>query len=537
MTTHWPKLWEIGEMARTTTNVVNLDALIERADLAATGEGGEDINAIYVTGLEPKGWLYQSLRKPDFQRETSDWQPDAVAGIIQTFLSRELIPAIILWRSGSDVFVIDGAHRLSALIAWVHDDYGDGEVSRRFFHNLIPEDQIKAANKTRELVNSTVGSYRTHRDAIDNPDRADPSVRERAQRMGWQNIEVQWIRTQDAERAEKSFFRINQGGERINETEQRILKARRSAPALTSRAILRGGTGHNYWHRFDSGTQARIEDIGRQIHDLMFKPAIELPVKTLDLPMAGQGYGPHVLPFVFDLVGLCNRLAVPSSGKKNDELPDDTDGMLTLAYLTEVRRILWRLCSNNPSSLGLHPVLYFYSRAGTFQPAALLSIVNLMRDWDTPDYRAFTSVREGFEEILLANRSITEAIRKLGSANRSRPRIVGFYRAILNRLLEGKTPAEVAAALQATEEYGFLIEPQDEEPMFNLEGGSFTREVKGAAFIASALPTVSKCPTCRGLIHRNGIQTGHVKAKRDGGSGRVANAIPQHPFCNSTFAN
>lgn len=524
-------------MARTTTNVVNLDALIERADLAATGEGGEDINAIYVTGLEPKGWLYQSLRKPDFQRETSDWQPEAVAGIIQTFLSRELIPAIILWRSGSDVFVIDGAHRLSALIAWVHDDYGDGEVSRRFFHNVIPEDQVKAANKTREIVNSTVGSYRVHREAIDNPDRADPVIRERAQRMGWQNIEVQWIRTQDAERAEKSFFRINQGGERINETEQRILKSRRSAPALSSRAILRGGTGHNYWNRFDSGVQKRVEDIGREIHELMFRPPIELPVKTLDLPVAGQGYGPHVLPFVFDLVALCNRVTLPSSGKNAEEVPDDADGTVTLDYLTEVRRMLWRLCSNHPSSLGLHPVLYFYGRSGTFQPAALLSFVNLMRDWHTPEYRAFTEVRERFETILLAHRSITEAIRKLGSASRSRPRIVGFYRAIINRLLEGQSPDEVAAALRATDEYGFLIEPQEAEPMLNLEGGNFTREVKGAAFIAGALTTAQRCETCRGLIHRNGMQTGHKQAKREGGSARVGNAIPQHPFCNSTFSN
>jgi len=44
-----------------------------------------------------------------------------------------LIPAIILWNSGRYIFTIDGAHRLSALIAWVLDDYGDGIISQTFF--------------------------------------------------------------------------------------------------------------------------------------------------------------------------------------------------------------------------------------------------------------------------------------------------------------------------------------------------------------------------------------------------------------------
>jgi hypothetical protein len=273
----------------------------------------------------------------------------------------------------------------------------------------------------------------------------------------------------------------------------------------------------------------------------MFKPPIELPVKTLDLPVAGQGYGPHVLPFTFDLVNVCNRVAVADSSNKrvkDDGLPDDPDGAQTIAYLTEVRRVLWRLCSNHPSSLGLHPVLYFYSRTGTFQPAALLSFATLMRDWDTPDFLQFTTVRENFESVLLTHRIIREVIGKLGTGQRSRPRIVGFYRAIISRLKEGKTPEQVMADLRQTNEYSFLSEPVEEEaPLLQLDGGSFNREVKGAAFIASALPTAPKCPTCRGLIHRNGIQTGHRVAKRDGGSGRVENAGPQHPFCNSTVSN
>ena len=65
-------IWDEDEAMPTTTNVVNLDALIHRADLAAPGEAAEDITALSVTGLEKKGFLYPALRKPDFQRETAN---------------------------------------------------------------------------------------------------------------------------------------------------------------------------------------------------------------------------------------------------------------------------------------------------------------------------------------------------------------------------------------------------------------------------------------------------------------------------------
>ncbi|WIJ27166.1 hypothetical protein [Devosia sp. RR2S18] len=155
-----------------------------------------------------------------------------------TFVRRDLIPAVILWRAGQSVFVIDGAHRLSALIAWVHDDYGDGMVSRTYFHNFIPDEQRLAATRTRDSVEAAVGSYQDHKMAIDYPNNARADIAERAQRIGWQEIQAQWIRNADHDKAEKSFFRINQGGTKIDPVEQRILKARSSSTALATRAVL-----------------------------------------------------------------------------------------------------------------------------------------------------------------------------------------------------------------------------------------------------------------------------------------------------------
>ncbi|PSJ59299.1 GmrSD restriction endonuclease domain-containing protein [Pseudaminobacter soli (ex Li et al. 2025)] len=521
------------------TNVVNLDALIRRADLAAPGELGEDINAMSIMGLEPKGLLYPALRKPDFQRETANWGPEQIADLISTFARRDLIPAVILWRAGKDVFVIDGAHRLSALIAWVHNDYGDGEVSRRFFQNSVPDEQIRAAKKARDLVNAAVGSYDDHKMAIDFPQNSRPDVVERAARIGWQEIPAQWIRNADHDKAEKSFFRINQGGTKIDPVERRILSSRRSATALAARAILRGGTGHNYWQAFDAEIRAKIEDLSREIHNLLFEPNLNLPIKTLDLPVAGQGYGPKTLPFVFDLVNLVNRVQAKDSSHKNAvddaDLAEDKNGEKTLEYLTAVRRVLWRICSVHPSSLGLHPALYFYSRGGLFQPVALLSYVSLFSDWDTDDFIKFTSVRAKFEEFIVINRGITEAVRRLGSGARSRPRIKALYRKIINSLAEGMSVAEVQSILASDPSFDFFVAAMPSGSLF--DDTTFSREVKGAAYIRDALPSAPKCPTCGGMMHRNAMQVGHKRARRDGGTGDLANAFMQHPFCNSTVEN
>lgn len=524
------------------TNVVNLDALIKRADLAAPGEQGEDITSLSVIGLETRGMLFPALRKPDFQRETANWTPEQVADLVVTFAKRDLIPAVILWRAGQDVFVIDGAHRLSALIAWVHDDYGDGEVSRRHYQNFIPDEQKRAASRARDLINAAIGSFQDHKIAIDHPGNSRADIVERAARIAWQEIPAQWIRNADHDKAEKAFFRINQGGTKIDTTERRILAARRSATAFAARAIIRGGTGHSYWKTFDDDVGKTIEDLGGDIHRLLFEPVIQLPVKTLDVPMAGHGYGPKVLPFVFDLVNLLNKVQVKDSSYKRleagDNLGTDETGDATIGYLKVVKRMIQRICSNDASSLGLHPALYFYTRGGVFQSASLLSYALLFQEWATEDFRKFTTIRSEFEEYILNNRAVTEAISKLGTGARSRPRVVLFYKKLIEGLLQGKTAKQVQSELSLDPDFSFLVDSNHVSgELFSSGDGSFSRDVKGAAYLKDALATAPRCPTCGGLMHRNGMQVGHILARRDGGAADLANAMMQHPFCNSTFAN
>lgn len=100
---------------------VNMDALIPREDLEIkfSKQLGQNTPSVYINALKKGDFFLENLRKPDFQRETSEWTPDRVYNLISSFVSGDLIPAIIMWRGEGYSFIIDGAHRLSALIAWI----------------------------------------------------------------------------------------------------------------------------------------------------------------------------------------------------------------------------------------------------------------------------------------------------------------------------------------------------------------------------------------------------------------------------------
>lgn len=64
---------------------VNLDALIPREDLAVQGSGDEAPvqQTIQVRDLEKNSFFFGAIRKPDFQRETSEWTPQRVTEVVK----------------------------------------------------------------------------------------------------------------------------------------------------------------------------------------------------------------------------------------------------------------------------------------------------------------------------------------------------------------------------------------------------------------------------------------------------------------------
>jgi hypothetical protein len=511
---------------------VNLDALIPREDFEIKEESTQSLSSqtIQIRDLERDAFFYGALRKPDFQRETSDWSPERVSDFILSFLSGDLIPSVILWNSGRFLFTIDGAHRLSALIAWVLDDYGDGVVSQSFFQNEIPDEQIRLAEETRKKIKKSIGTYSDHKFAIQNQIKAQPDLLERARRLASLAIQLQWVKG-DATKAEESFFKINQQAVPIGPTELRLLRSRKKASALAARAIIRSGTGHKYWSGFSGDIQEQIEVIAREINNVIFTPELRNPIKTLDLPLAGQEYSHQTLTLILDLVNLVNEI------KSEEKSNDDKIGEETIRVLKNTRRIVYRLSGTHPSSLGLHPAIYFYSPQGRFQSTSFLAMVQLIKDFEDKNYfNKFIERREKFEDFILKYRDFVQQINyKYGSGIKGYGPLHELYQFILDNLEDGMNEEEIIRLIKNESRYSFI----KTDKIFTLETRhkDFSRENKSEAFLREALKNPLRCNICKGLIHMNSITIDHIIRKEDGGFGIVDNAQLAHPYCNTTFKN
>jgi Protein of unknown function DUF262/HNH endonuclease len=523
------------------TNVVNLDALIPRDDFAVSEAPSratplDRINIAHLDGHFFAG----DLRKPDFQRETAQWTPAKVVDLIRSFLDADLIPGIILWRAGTSIFVIDGAHRLSAMLAWILDDYGDRKKSLDHSGGYITEEQRRVAERTRDLVAKSVASYAQYQAFRNNRAAAPAGMQKRLSNLADNSFVAQWVTATDATSAEESFFKINQQGTPIDPTERRLIRSRESASAIASRSITHAGSGHKYWSSFVGETQAAIETTGKEIYNALYNPPITgMPLTTLDVPVAGKGY--NVLPFVFDLVNYANNVKIADSTSKKDDktttLPKDTDGTITVQFLREVRRKVDRITGDAARSLGLHPVVYFYTRSGTFQPTVFLAVSGFVEELQNRNKLIeFTKHRREFEEFLIAHKEATTLlIKQLGSGARHIPRLREYYGLILKGLVAGKSQSQIEDDLSSDASFAFLTKmPAFALPPDPVQGDqAFKRGTKTAAFFAAALPKGARCNLCGALVHKNSIQFDHDTPRRAGGSAALENARVSHPYCNS----
>jgi hypothetical protein len=515
---------------------VNLDALLKREDFEIQEDQQQPSRLTFdikMSDLEASSLMYQVLRKPDFQRETASWDSEKVAEFVESFLEGALIPALILWRSprSGNVFVIDGAHRLSALIAWIHDDYGDRVLSRQFFEGMIPKEQEDAAQKTRELLRKKIGSYAEIKAAAVASHTAAPEKVKWAKNMSTFAVSLQWVQG-ESDVAETSFFKINQKAAPIDPTELRMIEARHKPNALAARALMRAGVGHKYWSDFGPEQQEATKTIAKDTYDILFDPTLQTPIKTLDLPVAGRGYSAESVRLVFDFVNLANDIRSVAQQKKS--LANDHQGDATILFLKKTRKIARRISGMHPSSLGLHPAVYFYAATGRYQPTAFLGAVALIQKMEKEDsFDRFTSLRRRFEEFLVTYRDFTnQIVRKYGSNLKSSHRVFDLYDTILSEIEAGGNDTEVAVRVQSFRQFQFLKQFVDAEQRPRTE---FSADTKSAVFLRNAIESASRCGICQARLHVKSISFDHIIRVQDGGTGDEENAQMTHMYCNSTY--
>lgn len=534
-------------------DVVNLDALIEREDFLAeegpeAGQKGK--NEVSKTDLMDGESFRLTLRKPDFQRETAAWSPEAVCEFIKAFIEGDLIPAVICWQSPSRLsFVIDGAHRLSAVMAWLNDDYGAGQKSIEFYNNNIPDEQRRIHLKTKQLVDAEIGSFRDVQ-AETKHSGTNPRLAERARALGHATIPLLWIRSAQSEKAEHAFLTINRSAVQIDSTELRVLQSRFMPAAIASRAIVRNATGFEYWKAFSEPGRRTLVGAAQTIYQLLYTPPFK-ELKSFELPIAGHGYGSQTLPLIYDFVNIANDFPVVDATKRRVEKKSKVaknagaklespkvDGAeieaATLDALARSSKLARLLTGTHASSLGLLPAIYFYSTNGRHQPTAVLAIAALIHDLDKAERLiAFCRARPAFEEFIKDHKMFVNQITtQHGSMAKGYRQLKDYFAFVLERFIEGKEPDDVLTLLREHDKYQRLVK---RTPVLSTQSKSFSRDVKQMAFLQAHLERAIPCRWCRARLDNKAMHLEHVKDKKDGGLADLSNAAWAHPYCNSAY--
>ncbi|MCL2355147.1 MAG: DUF262 domain-containing protein, partial [Oscillospiraceae bacterium] len=518
---------------------VILDALIKREDFDITddittgGIGSRNKTTLSVEDLRYNSFFFSALRKPDFQRETNEWTPEKIVSLVDSFLNSELIPAIILWKNSKGyIFAIDGAHRLSCLSAWINDDYGDGEISLKYYDNYIPEEQRQIAKKTRIMINEKIGSFNDILNAT-NESTCSDKIKEIANNLGSLALQVQWVEG-DSKTAEESFLKINQSATKISGAELELIKNRSFGHAIASRAIIRAGRGHNYWSSFEDKDQKKVIEIAKEVHKLLFRNE-EINVDDISsYPIGGIPSSTYALDVVTQTVLICNGI------KKSDFNSNSNEGNArnVIQCLNRVRDILRYINSKHACSLGLHPFVYFYSDIGKHKIGSFYGILQLFVDINKKpeELNKFIENRERLEEILLKySFLVQQIIRKWRQSKRGFSEVTTYYKVLINILNDNKelTCEQTIDMLRKNDDFKYL----QTEITDTAKNSNFSRGQKKQVKINALVEGLPKCAICSGYISMYSSSIDHIVRKRDGGDSSMKNSQLTHLYCNTTYKN
>jgi len=511
---------------------VDLDAMIPREDFAIAQETYvlDLIKDFPITNLKDDSPVLKLLRKPDFQRETNHWHPDQVVSLIASFVDGEVIPSLILWKAPRYIFVIDGGHRLSALRAWMLDDYGDGAVSLAFYKGEISSRQKDVAKYTRRLVEGQVGRYSTFQSQVDTKN-APEDVLRRAQVLFTRALPLQWIQG-DASVAETSFFKINSQGTPLDDTETLLIKNRKKPIAIAARAILRAGSGHKYWSKFPPAHATEIEKVTHEFHEKIFKPEAEEPLKTLELPLGGSVSPVDALGLLVEFLSVGGTRE--KDGKTIEKYLDDHAGDDTVHVLKNSLQVLNRIAGNNPASLGLHPAVYFYNEKGKYSRFLFLGMVAVvqekLRNNDAGFFKKFTAVRKELEQFLIDNKSLIGLLVQNLSKRQRVSTVRDLLELLVNELQHNKT-LKIEDAIKSLGIRGRILDAN-----FAQTSPHISDETKSMVYVRQAVTNALRCPVCGGILDPNkSVSYDHIAPVRSGGTGDHTNVQLAHPYCNTGY--
>lgn len=514
-----------------------------------------------------EGEWFTRIRKPDFQRETNAWSPKICVEFLDSVVKGRIIPSIILWKSEEtgSIYVLDGAHRLSVLRAWMKDDWGNDH--KDYYQRKNFEEIRAAADKVRSLTRRKVGAFEEFRRAFDEREKViqgggapkrEMSAVDFSRAAAYNDmfasnrtLTAQWEKG-DYESAEQSFLRINRQGQPLEDWESTLIEFRNSSYARTIMCIASGGESGHYWPSLpdssSSSLQNHVKDFhGRseKIHDRLFVPAFESPVKSLTVPMmvAPAYFQKH--QYLLEILPLlAERKIAPSEKQQVEILQRDNNGNPGEIVRNGARLIqaieggLEHLASPTKGSLSLSivPLFYWYNHKGTYKRGLLYGFVYWLLSGTDKEIRdrkiAFSSVRDRFEYTIFEYKpEISDYERSIGAGLKSTKRMAEFYHDLVSYLLQSDRNVEGEGFQKDVLKLVDRSTPKRKRS--SKKSRTASRLDKNEVNIRELFQSNIRCHICGGIADiQAGLQYDHVNTYQDTGETHPDNLKPTHPFCN-----
>lgn len=519
------------------------------------------------------------LRKPDFQRATWAWTPEDCVELLESVLHERVVPSVIMWLSpdGSQ-YVLDGGHRISVLLAWIKDDWGDKLASDKYTDRIFERDSKAAARSVRDLLRRRdIGFFDDYMEAeaqygqleerLGRPPQfgeIDPaSLKQAEMARKWEGVNIgfpiQWVKG-DYVTAEQSFLKINKTGRQLSEWETKLVENRSSSFARTVMSISQVNDAEHCWPIRDPEVTANAELQGKvsrilkgvhDLHQLLFTPEYVTPVNRPEQPLLATPWTqPELMPFY-----LAEVLTI-TEGKKGRK--PETDYLIKLdrraptsliinnglKLVQNALDVLWNIHGPSPRSLGLMPLVYFYNPQGVYVRSLLYGMLYWLNHGPEERFvlnrkRLFSAYREAFEEVLLASKNsiIYRITRRLGSGSEVTYATARYYQGLLELLIRHGGEINSQAF---KDEHEILIETLGKaraDGAEELEPESASRTYRGrmrsGVNVRDFLERFNRCEICGGR-YLAGLytQVDHIQQHSQGGKTTLSNGRNTHPFCN-----
>lgn len=503
---------------------------------------------------------FSLLRKPDFQRETSAWSPEDCLALLESIVSGLIIPSLIVWKNPENnyLYVLDGAHRLSVLRAWIVDDWGDKAPEGYYERYEYAEEIKQAAVNTRNIINATIGAFtefvnagtkyldltregKSPKDELTEKDFAkgvfytDIMTTER----GFQVQEVPG----DYERAEASFLVINRSGQPLADWETTLIENRHSSLARAIMSIANGGSGR-FWPEGNLDDKSKVQlpeikEVCQKLHQKIFVPPMKVPISDANVPfVAATRYFPkhtyllELLPLI-DQTNDVGRMFAIDRSAENDAIVNNG---YRLVKRTE--RVFQHLTgtSADPLSLSLVPLFYFYTKAGRYVRSSLYGFIVWLTSGTDDEVRTrkliFSANRGRFEQVIF-DQDIPGAItRRIGSGPRATAGTADFFNKLLALLVKEKS--EVSTE-NFQKELKVILDKMTAPRLGGMqkEGRRFDDTQKTAINLRELFKSAIRCEICGGILDlRLGTQYDHTIPFATSRVTDPEYGRPTHPFCN-----